>query len=572
LIVITACAPAAAQAPQAPHPGTCHALVVGSNAGGPGQAPLRYAERDALRMAEVLTELGGCDPQRVRRLVAPDGAELLDALDGVGRALAEQAQAGEETRFFFYYSGHARADALNLGDERVPLAELDQRLSALPATLSIAVLDACQSGAFVRSKGAGPATDFSFNSVERLRTRGVAVIASSSSAELSQESDELQAGHFTHHWLVSLRGAGDADADGVVTLSEAYAYAYNRTLASTAATTIGEQHATLRNEITGQGDVALTRPADASAHLILPEDLKGRLLLQRLPSYSVMAEVDKVAGEHVRLALPAGRYQGTLRKDGSAFRCPFELFEGQAHRLDLGACRVARLETAAAKGDAGGGGVAVHPPRERPASRGDEGFFLELNMGRTTYARDDGFEGRLEDFGFEGKSVSLFDGQLSLGRRLGSHLAVGASLFDLDAARYEREEQFYEYDAGAVAAFVQVDRGWVGRRLINLFVRGSVGYAFGDSVFDAYQVLDQNADADGLEVNLNRREKVEDDLDGIALSATAGASLMPLRNAGFMLSLRYTYAPILENGLGESRNLGGLAVFFGIRLRNWEGP
>ena len=45
---------------------------------------------------------------------------------------------------------------------------------------------------------------------ERLRSRldasGLAVLASSSSAELSQESDQLRSGYFTHHLLVSLRG------------------------------------------------------------------------------------------------------------------------------------------------------------------------------------------------------------------------------------------------------------------------------------------------------------------------------------------------------------------------------
>ena len=37
---------------------TTYALVVGSNAGGPGQAELHYAEDDARRVAALLTELG----------------------------------------------------------------------------------------------------------------------------------------------------------------------------------------------------------------------------------------------------------------------------------------------------------------------------------------------------------------------------------------------------------------------------------------------------------------------------------------------------------------------------------
>ena len=62
------------------------------------------------------------------------------------------------------------------------------------------------------------------------------VLASSTASELSQESEALRASYFTHHLLSGLRGAADADRDGRVTLSEAYRYAYNRTLVATAAT------------------------------------------------------------------------------------------------------------------------------------------------------------------------------------------------------------------------------------------------------------------------------------------------------------------------------------------------
>ena len=58
-------------------------------------------------------------------------------------------------------------------------------------------------------------------------------MASSSATELSQESDQLASSYFTHHLLLALRGAGDANQDGKVSLDEAYRYTYNRTLAGT---------------------------------------------------------------------------------------------------------------------------------------------------------------------------------------------------------------------------------------------------------------------------------------------------------------------------------------------------
>ena len=90
-------------------------------------------------------------------------------------------------------------------------------------------------------------------------------MASSSPQELSQESDELKGSYFTHHLVTALRGAGDADGDGRVSLDEAYRYAYRRTLASTARTQVGEQHVTLETDLAGQGDVPVTYPGRGAA-------------------------------------------------------------------------------------------------------------------------------------------------------------------------------------------------------------------------------------------------------------------------------------------------------------------
>ena len=207
-------------------------------------------------------------------LLHPDPAQVVAALDDLGARARDNAARGEQTEVVFYYSGHARATAINLGGDDLPLGALRDRLSALPTALTIVVLDACQSGAFARVKGAEPAADFTYNSVAKLTQKGLAVMASSSPQELSQESDELKGSYFTHHLVTALRGAGDADGDGRVSLDEAYRYAYRRTLASTARTQVGEQHVTLETDLAGQGDVPVTYPAEAKAQLELPRSAR----------------------------------------------------------------------------------------------------------------------------------------------------------------------------------------------------------------------------------------------------------------------------------------------------------
>ena len=184
--------PAGARAqPEGP---ASYALVVGSKRPGDGQQALQWADRDARRVAEVLTELGGFAPERVNLLLEPDRAELLAALDRQAELLSEHARRDEQAVFIFYYSGHARARALNLGDEELDLVSLRQRLEGLGATVTLAVLDACQSGAISRVKGVEPAADFSHNSVADLSFSGLALMASSAQAERWHGPDGLHPG------------------------------------------------------------------------------------------------------------------------------------------------------------------------------------------------------------------------------------------------------------------------------------------------------------------------------------------------------------------------------------------
>ena len=137
------------------------ALVVGDAQGGVGTRPLRYAERDARRMHAILTRLGGVRPEDAMLLTSASASEVRAALSDLS-ARAEQAKArGDETVLLDYYSGHAKDGDLRLGDSRMPLTELREALRSSPADVRIGLLDSCQSGAIMRTKGvrAAPAFD-----------------------------------------------------------------------------------------------------------------------------------------------------------------------------------------------------------------------------------------------------------------------------------------------------------------------------------------------------------------------------------------------------------------------------
>ena len=318
-----------------------HALIVGANDGGPGLDPLRYAEDDADRIAEVLIELGGFPSDQVTVLHAPSPAAL-------GAALAHQSiTAGtvEEDLFFFYYSGHADQKGLRLGEDRLSFTELRRLVRDVPADVRVGVLDACRSGEITRIKGLEIAAPFA--SEDALEAEGEAWLTATTGEEAAQESDRLQGSFFTHYLLSGLRGAADQD-DGVVSLGEAYAYAYDRTVAHTGGTVAGTQHPAYDFRLQGKGDLPLTDVRRASATLILPGEMAGVLTVLAEPTGAPVAEIAKKAGNPSSVALQPGTYLLRLRRDGVIDEARVGLNAGSKLTVrDFGA---APVELASAKG------------------------------------------------------------------------------------------------------------------------------------------------------------------------------------------------------------------------------
>ncbi len=522
------------------------AVIIGTNQGGPGQSDLKFAEDDARGVAELLTSIGRYRAGDIELLLRPSLRDVERALDRLATRAQTARQQGGDVQALFYYSGHARANALNLAGDELPLSDLRARLLALPATVTVVVLDACQSGAISRIKGAEPTADFSFNSVNRLSTSGIAVMASSSATELSQESDALRSSFFTHHLVSGLRGAGDADGDGRVTLVEAYRYAYNQTLAATAATAVGSQHATLETGLRGKGEVVLAYPAAASAHLELPASLDGELLLRLDPAGAVMVEMHKAQGHALRLALSPGRYVVIHRRGPIVRRCALTLDDHHTAVLDTGGCTSVEQVAVAAKGPSG-------PPRAQ--------WIVQAALGAIA-ARNDDYVSRLQDFGFQD---SIYFGMprfsLEAARRISPTLAVGLELASLDERVFKREssttlsgqnERFHwaTYTLGVSA---RVERPLWRDHLLP-YARAGAGVTFARTSYQEIDALTSVVRSDDTRWDI-----------GYALRAAAGLGLMPWRHFGFFGELNATYAPTVTNLVGDVHDSGGLGGLLGLR-------
>lgn len=280
------------------------ALLVGANDGWATDRPLRYAHDDAKRMREVMTQLGGVSEGDVTLLLDPSTEEVTTALANIEKQLA--TVANEPTMLLFYYSGHSDAAALHLRGPALSMVALADSLSTSKASLTLAVLDACRSGAILNTKGAAPTVPVRLVADEP--TMGFALLSSSGADELAQESRALAGSIFTHHWISALRGAGDTDSDGVVRLSEAYGYAYERTRADTESSAL-PQRPGFRFNLKGQGDVALTRLMATAGTIELEVEPTLRYVVVDATEQRLVAEARSNPTERRRLQLAAGAYR-----------------------------------------------------------------------------------------------------------------------------------------------------------------------------------------------------------------------------------------------------------------------
>lgn len=290
-------------------------IVVGDNQGGAEDPRLRYAEEDAQKISDLFQEVGGIEPENIVLLKSPRPEHV----DLAFRQMATKSRAtrpGDEILFFFYYSGHGTGEALKFGTQLYPLADLKKHIEEVPAKLHIAVLDACQSGAITRVKGAKVVQPFLLE--QNVKSNGSIIITSSSEDENSQESDQLKGSFFTHYWLSALRGAGDVSGDKRVSLLEAYEYAFNQTVVQTRGTRGGSQHPNAQFKLDVEGDVILTDLSDGSGGFMFGNDVQGDLLVANGRA-EIMGEFNKESGKEAFMALPAGNYR-IFQKDGRVSR------------------------------------------------------------------------------------------------------------------------------------------------------------------------------------------------------------------------------------------------------------
>lgn len=246
-----------------------HAILIanGDYPEGSGFAPLQCPVRDAEALHDVLADPAHGAFDSVTMLDNRPRSEVLIALkEALGRA-------DRDDLIFIYFSGHGKTDE----EGSLYLAAANTRADHLEATgiasqavsdmirrsnvsKKAVVLDCCYAGAFARNMKGGEAVAED-RMQEFARGSGTYMLMATGALSLAEEDPDHGLSILTRHLVDGLRGAADADRDGIVTVSELSKYIHRE---------VSRSHAQRPTEggLDIQGDVAISRSGiDADAEL-----------------------------------------------------------------------------------------------------------------------------------------------------------------------------------------------------------------------------------------------------------------------------------------------------------------
>ncbi|MCA9471568.1 MAG: caspase family protein [Nitrospira sp.] len=231
--------------------------------------PLKYADNDALAFHEYLMNDVGIPAEHLTSLIN-EQATLVNLKRTLGTEL--KRKAGPKDTVIIYYAGHGApetdsaspdgdglekylipydADPQDLYTTGLPMREVETIFDRIAAERVIFITDSCYSGATAGRtfSTAARRAVVSDNFLSRLAEgKGRVVLTASRASEVSEERDDLRHGVFTYYLLEGLKGKADFDADGIITVDEAYSYVSTQVPSVTGQ----NQHPVKKGEVEGQ--------------------------------------------------------------------------------------------------------------------------------------------------------------------------------------------------------------------------------------------------------------------------------------------------------------------------------
>ena len=285
------------------------AIIVSSKEGLKEDKPLRYAYNDGERIFNVLSSIGNIDQQHLYLIKTESAKDLKLNLQEISRKLQRLADEGEQISLQFYYSGHGSNNHFHIGNQKVSFNSVKSILKTDDLQTKMFILDVCFGASFMGSKGFEIQEPVKVEIQMDNSTTGEVIISSSAINEQSYETIDLEGSVFTSNWILALRGAGDKNKDGKVSLFEAYNFSYEKTLLYTSQVLKRPQHPSYKMNLHGAQDIPISNPFQNSSSIILKNCPKGKYAIIDLDRAINIGEIDLPEQGDFQISLSPSRYE-----------------------------------------------------------------------------------------------------------------------------------------------------------------------------------------------------------------------------------------------------------------------
>ena len=247
---------------------------------------LNYSVDDVDALRKVLIDHAGYKDENIL-VLKDEEATAAKVRSTLGTWLPRQVS--DEDMVLIYFSGHGGAEPSIRGNVKdgtekymmlcdsladdmygtaIPMSELARIFGRIRADKLLFAMDSCYSGATSQADGGKgvmregmKAIGLSDEYLNALTgSSGTVVLTASKASEVSMESKALGMGVFTHFLCQALRGAGDSDSDGLISVVELFQF-LNRSVPDAAKQMGSSQHPVMKGEISGTFPIAVVTSA-----------------------------------------------------------------------------------------------------------------------------------------------------------------------------------------------------------------------------------------------------------------------------------------------------------------------
>jgi hypothetical protein len=294
-------------------------LFIGMDKGLEGETSLRFAARDAKEMAAIFRQSGLYPADGLTLLTNTSMESVRQAMRSLESSVSRWKKQGDQTYVFLYFSGHGDAQSLHIGGSKLMREDLVAWLNGLPCELKIVVLDACESGDFLRSKGGRFLKDLPVQIEDNLKSRGIIIVSSTSRGELAQESDEYKGAVFTHHLANGLRGLADYNGDGWIGLQEAFEYSRRATSMDMVLNGSLRQNPSFDLDLVGASDPGLIPIDKGKSWMLLRNFPAGNLDIYDANTLDRVARVWLAGSDSLAYRIQSGGYLFRFHEGGREY-------------------------------------------------------------------------------------------------------------------------------------------------------------------------------------------------------------------------------------------------------------